>query len=92
MKIYDRKIKQKVEVSSKNCPKLKCYWSRPDPGIFSQGVGYRTRTNSNGEIIWLCGTREILRSATVLRKMAMNVGRNELRDRIRQEGIGGNNG
>jgi len=56
MKIRDRKIKQDVSVSDKECLKRKCYWPRPDPGVFTQGIGYRTRS---GKREWLCGTREI---------------------------------
>jgi len=56
MKIRDRKIKQTVDVSDKECLKRKCYWPRPDPGVFTQGVGYRTRS---GKQEWICGTREI---------------------------------
>lgn len=56
MKIRDKKIKKDVNVSDKDCPKRKCYWPRPDPGVFTQGVGYRTRS---GKQEWLCGNREI---------------------------------
>lgn len=48
-----------VDVSDADCPKRKCYWARPDPGSFTQGVGYKTRFNSKGKIDWLCGNREI---------------------------------
>lgn len=57
------KIKVKIgrkfvvtDVSDKDCP---CFWNRKDPGSFTQGVGYRTRTNAKGGIDWLCGRREI---------------------------------
>lgn len=56
MTVYDRVLKLKVDVREKNCLKKSCYWPRPDPGIFQQGRGYRTRP---GKSIWLCGTREI---------------------------------
>ena len=55
MKIKDGKIK--VSVLDKKSPTRKCYWPRPDPGIFTQGQGYRQR--STGPVGWLCGTREI---------------------------------
>ena len=54
MKIRDKNLKKLVDVSSAECPKLKCYWPRLDPGSFVQGVGYR-----HGSDDWLCGTREI---------------------------------
>ena len=46
-----------VDVSSKECPRLACFWPRPDPGVFTQGQGYRSR--GSGSAGWLCGTREI---------------------------------
>jgi len=51
-----RGYKQQISVSQKDCPRFKCFWPREDPGIFTQGQGYRTRP---GKRIWLCGTREI---------------------------------
>lgn len=56
MKVRDKDLKKMVEVMCKECPTYQCYWPRPDPGIFTQGVGYRQRSNSPG---WLCGNREI---------------------------------
>jgi len=56
MEIKDRKIKEIVDVSDSDCPYRKCYWPRPDPGIFIQGVGYKSRP---GKRKWLCGNREI---------------------------------
>jgi len=56
MMVRDKKLKVKVSVSGPDCLIRKCYWPRPDPGIFTQGRGYRTRP---GKKIWLCGTREI---------------------------------
>lgn len=56
MKIHDRKIRKKVNVSDEKCLKRSCYWPRPDPGSFTQGVGYRTRS---GKQEWICGRREI---------------------------------
>jgi len=46
-------------VCDKDCPRRPCYWCRPDPGSFTQGVGYRTRTDAYGKIGWLCGNREV---------------------------------
>jgi hypothetical protein len=59
MKIKDKKLKVLVDVADAECPKCECYWPRPDPGVFSQGVGYTTRFNAKGKIDWLCGRREI---------------------------------
>ena len=58
MKIRDKNLKEMVSVSGPDCLQKKCYWPRPDPGSFTQGVGYRTR-NPGGKTEWLCGTREI---------------------------------
>ena len=54
MLIRDRALKKKVDVCDKDCPNKKCYWPRLDPGSFTQGVGYKHRSNN-----WICGTREI---------------------------------
>jgi len=54
MKIKDKRLKKMVDVSEVNCPMYKCYWARPDPGSFTQGQGYKFRSNE-----WLCGNREI---------------------------------
>lgn len=59
MMIRDKTFKKWVDVCDKDCPKRNCYWPRQDPGSFTQGVGYRTRTNAKGGIDWLCGRREI---------------------------------
>jgi len=56
VKIKDKKLKKWIDVSDKNCLNRKCYWPRIDPGVFTQGQGYRTRS---GKQEWLCGTREI---------------------------------
>jgi len=56
MEIKDKKLKKLVNVSDEFCPKRPCYWARPDPGVFTQGVGYRRRS---GKQQWLCGNREI---------------------------------
>ena len=53
MKIKDKHLKKMVDVSDKDCPARKCYWPRLDPGSFTQGIGYRHRSDD-----WLCGTRE----------------------------------
>ncbi len=58
MKIKDKNIKELVDMLDKNCPLRSCYWARPDSGVFTQGVGYRTR-NEHGKPEWLCGNREI---------------------------------
>ena len=57
MKIRDKTLGVHVDVYSAKCPAYRCYWPRPDPGIFTQGQGYRTRVN--GSRGYLCGTREI---------------------------------
>jgi len=56
MIIKDKERKEKVYVADKDCHKKSCYWPRPDPGVFTQGVGYRQRSGGNKG--WLCGTRE----------------------------------
>ena len=53
MKVKDKELKKMVDVACKDCPTRKCYWPRVDPGVFTQGQGYRFRSND-----WLCGTRE----------------------------------
>ena len=55
MKVRDKKLKQTVDVYEPACLTRKCYWPRPDPGVFTQGQGYRSRPGAG----WLCGTREI---------------------------------
>jgi len=56
MKVMDKALKVMVNVSKKDCPTFACYWPRLDPGVFTQGVGYRDR---GGKREWLCGNREI---------------------------------
>ena len=56
MRIKDKGVGEMVDVSDRECPRRSCYWPRPDPGVFTQGVGYRTR---EGKREWLCGNREI---------------------------------
>ena len=58
MKIRDKQYKVLVDVSDKECPKRECYWARIDPGVYTQGVGYRTR-NPGHKLEWFCGNREI---------------------------------
>lgn len=54
MKVKDKTLKVQVDVRDRDCLKRKCYWPRKDPGSFTVGRGYRSRSND-----WLCGTREI---------------------------------
>ncbi len=56
MIIKDKEIKKNVDVLKKECLTFECYWPRPDPGVFTQGQGYRQRTIKIG---YLCGTREV---------------------------------
>jgi len=57
MLVRDKQCKKMVDVSrGKECLTYECYWPRPDPGVFTQGQGYRTR--EGGSRGWLCGTRE----------------------------------
>jgi hypothetical protein len=58
VKIRDKELRVLVDVAGKDCPKRKCYWPREDPGVFTQGVGYRTRYPGR-KPGWLCGIREI---------------------------------
>lgn len=58
MDVKDKELKVYVSVCEKDCPNKECYWPRVDPGVFTQGVGYRTR-NPGKKDGWLCGTREI---------------------------------
>ena len=56
MKVRDKKLGKMVDVYDADCLSKPCYWARPDPGIFTQGQGYRRRSIDVG---WVCGTREI---------------------------------
>ena len=58
MKIRDKKLGEWVDVRDGDCPLYECYWPRPDPGVFAQGRGYRTRDPGKPPE-WLCGNREI---------------------------------
>ena len=57
MKVRDKSLRKDVEVAERECLKRKCYWPRPDPGVFVQGRGYRSRGNGDRE--YVCGTRDI---------------------------------
>ena len=54
MKIRDKDLKRLVEMRDKDCLKRPCYWPRKDPGSYTQGIGYKHRSDE-----WLCGKREI---------------------------------
>lgn len=56
MLIKIKGLKEKVDVSDEDCGSRPCFWARPDPGVFTQGQGYRQRSGKQG---WLCGNREI---------------------------------
>ncbi len=56
VKVRDKHLKRDVDVYCKDCPKYKCYWARPDPGVFIPGQGYRKAPVDRG---YLCGNREI---------------------------------
>ena len=60
MTVKDTQLKVLVAVAQKECPTYQCYWPRPDPGVFTQGQGYRARDPSGKTPPgWLCGNREI---------------------------------
>ena len=56
MMVLFKKINAKVDVCCKECLGRECFWARPDPGIFVQGRGYRSREGKRG---WICGRRAI---------------------------------
>ena len=58
MKVYDKELKKKVDVCCADCPKYKCYWARPDPGVFVPGRGYKSR-GSKPSNEYICGNRAI---------------------------------
>jgi len=58
VKVKDKNHKELVDVCDRDCLQRPCYWPREDPGVFTQGVGYRSR-NERGKPDWLCGNREI---------------------------------
>jgi hypothetical protein len=57
MKVRDKHLKADVRVREQSCLKKPCYNPRRDPGIFTQGVGYRERPGGNGG--YECGWREV---------------------------------
>ena len=60
MKVKDKDINEFVDVCAKECVlhKRPCYWPRPDPGVFTQGKGYKSR-GSKPSKYYICGTRAI---------------------------------
>ena len=58
MKVFDEELKEMVNVCDQECPKRECYWPRTDPGVFTQGKGYKTR-GAKVSNEWICGTREV---------------------------------
>lgn len=59
MKIRDKNLKKQVDVRCSDCPKFRCYWPRPHPGIFNQGSGYTNTAEMQNRHGWICGNREI---------------------------------
>ena len=45
-----------VYVAHRDCAQKTCFWPRIDPGVFTQGRGYRKR---EGPDEWICGTNAI---------------------------------
>lgn len=70
MKIKDKNNGQNVDVAHADCAARGCYWPRPDPGIFTQGQGYRTRP---GKTEWVCGTRHAYGCPDVMIKKVPDV-------------------
>ena len=58
MKIKDKLLKVEVAVCDVNCYVRKCYWPRPDPGVFTAGKGYKSRGHKTS-VEYICGTRAI---------------------------------
>lgn len=58
MKIKDKELKVLVDVFCADCQKFTCYWPRQNPGMFTQGQGYRAYGDSRDKE-YLCGNREI---------------------------------
>jgi hypothetical protein len=58
MKVKDKILKVIVDVCEKECQNYICYWARQNPGIFSQGMGYRAYGDKRDKE-YLCGNREI---------------------------------
>ena len=51
------KKRVKVDCADEQCKERDCFWARPYPGVFTQGVGYSQTTAHKG--LWVCGTREV---------------------------------
>jgi hypothetical protein len=58
MKVKDKAIGEIVDVAEKHCIGRRCYWPRPDPGVFTPGKGYKSRGSTHTEE-YICGTRAI---------------------------------
>jgi hypothetical protein len=60
MKVKDKSLNVWVDVCDTICvtEPRKCYWPRPDPGVFTPGKGYKSRGSKPGEE-YICGTRAI---------------------------------
>jgi len=58
MKIKDKNLKVQVDICHEDCPSRECYWARPDPGVFTQGQGYKSR-GSKPSRDYICGNRAI---------------------------------
>ena len=58
MKVKDKTLNVPVDVCRKECLTFKCYWARPNPGIFNKGQGYRSYGDKRDKE-YLCGNREI---------------------------------
>jgi len=58
MKIKDKILKKDIDVCHKDCHIRPCYWPRPDPGVFTQGKGYKSR-GPQTSVEYICGTRAI---------------------------------
>jgi hypothetical protein len=41
LKVKDKTLNVKVDVYCAQCQSYECYWPRPDPGVFTQGQGYK---------------------------------------------------
>jgi hypothetical protein len=59
MKVKDKELKKDVDVRCKDCPGYECYWPRPHPGVFNQGVGYTQTAAMQKKYGYICGNREI---------------------------------
>lgn len=61
MKITNKTVGRHVDVCDRDCPRRPCYWPRPVPGAFTQGQGYRQRSEGSA-----AGFAGIVRFAGVL--------------------------